>query len=112
MSGHRSRREARERLRPTGTGHHFDEHIMNVSGMVEPAAPGQHRWVMVVVHNLTDAKAAEVATDPAGSELLLDLETVATIDGPGCLICCTKWTPEHGPQPCPGTPVVIVRRPR
>jgi hypothetical protein len=59
-----------------------------------PEYDGRHVWVVVAMFRITN---------PARSEYLLDRESLATVDGPGCFHCEQTWSPTLGAK-CPGDP--------
>lgn len=62
--------------------------------------PGEHVWVIVAswrIFNPEEAHKPEVIK-------YLDLENLASMDGPGCFVCEQVWTAEIGAAPCPGEP--------
>lgn len=111
MSGHKSRRHhPREGIRLTGH-QPFTEEVVNVAGLIDRVAPpGEHFWIMNVLFKISDETLEEIATQPAPA-MMLDLENLVSVDGPGCLVCCLKWTPDVAGRPCAGRARVSVRRP-
>jgi hypothetical protein len=69
------------------------------STKLPPAVPGEHLWVVLVVHRLDPREAAQAASE--GVSFLLTPETALTAEGPGCLWCELPWHEAAG-RPCAG----------
>lgn len=83
---------------------------MNVSGLINGlTTPGEHFWIMNVLFRMSPETLEDIATDPAPA-MMLDIENLVSVDGPGCLVCCLKWTPDVAGRPCAGRAHVTVRR--
>jgi hypothetical protein len=54
---------------------------------------------MIAMYRISDP----AATQRRGEDVLLDLETLITIDGPGCWKCEQTWTPDVERRFCQGT---------
>ena len=55
---------------------------------------GQHFWIIAGMWKVTPPI--------GGKQILLDLENLVNIDGPGCYWCEEVWTPELAKSPCRG----------
>ena len=58
--------------------------------------PGQHRWTMVTVHQVSEDQITK-------GDYILDLESILTIVGPGCVICEETYE-DVKDKPCAGEP--------
>lgn len=56
--------------------------------------PGKHLWIMAGVWRVTPPF--------GGQQVLLDMENLISLDGPGCFWCEEHWTPALAQQPCKG----------
>ena len=63
--------------------------------------PGQHLWIVTGCWQVVD---------PTADRFELDVETLLTVDGPGCWVCEEIWTPELAAKPCQGEPPIAGRR--
>lgn len=56
--------------------------------------PGEHRWTMVAVHQVS-------RNQIESGNYTMDLESILTIAGPGCVLCEEIYE-DVKDQPCPG----------
>lgn len=63
--------------------------------------PGQHLWMALGMWQIKD---------PSSGKLMLDVENLMTIEGPGCYICEEPYTPELAAKACPGDPSGMMER--
>lgn len=62
--------------------------------------PGVHRWASIATYTLTDDECLDAH---AGRNIYLDLDHLANLAGPLCLICEQPWRTVAN-QPCAGDP--------
>jgi len=63
--------------------------------------PGQHLWTVVGMWQIRD---------PASGQLMLDVENLLTVEGPGCYVCEEQYSPELAVRPCTGDPSGMMER--
>lgn len=59
------------------------------------AAPGEHLWTVTGMWTVKD---------PTAEQVLLDIENLITLAGPGCFICEQGYAQAIAGGPCPGEP--------
>lgn len=60
---------------------------------------GKHLWTILAMYRINDPS---VMRDPEG-QVLMDRESLLTIEGPGCFKCEKEWTPDVERRWCQGT---------
>jgi hypothetical protein len=70
-------------------------------GLLVEQVPGEHRWAVMATYLLSGDECLDAHRDDA--RVLLDVDHLANVAGPLCLICEQPWKQVHG-QPCKGDP--------